>query len=192
MSEGGKKVVVVVRPPYDEAALRELKPQVLHLPVRSGDPAVLFCSSAPSLTGMDTLAYQVEERIQWDYQRTWPLGQPSPGIKRIAFLQRLPRITHEEFARHWTEDHAPLARQHHPFLWRYVQNVFPRPLTPATPPCDGVVELSFKDPADMTERMYDSPEGRAVIYQDVATFLDVKAGWRVVALEHVLADGPSD
>jgi uncharacterized protein (TIGR02118 family) len=188
----GKKVVVVVRPPYDETALRALAPRVLHLPVRTGGPAVLFLPELPSLEGLDAIAYRVEEHLQWDYQRTWPLGQPSPGIKRIAFLQRVPSITREEFARHWTEEHTPLARRHHPTLWRYAQNVMPEPLTPDTPPCDGIVELSFKDPADMTERMYDSAEGREIIDRDVATFLDVKAGWRVISLEHVLADGSSD
>ena len=184
--------MVAVRPPFDEDTLRELKPHVLHLSVKSDRPAVLFCPTLPDLTGLDAIAYRVEERLQWDYQRTWPLGEPSPGIKRVAFLQRIPTISREEFARHWSEIHAPLARRHHPALWRYVQNVLPEPLTPETPPCDGIVELSFKEPADMLERMYDSPEGREVIDRDVATFLDVSAGWRIVAVEHVLADTPSD
>jgi hypothetical protein len=190
----GEKVVVAIRQPYQKAALAGLRPNVLHLPVDNDGPAVLFFKygNVPDLAPFDALAYRVEERLQWDYQRDWPAGQPTPGVKRIAFLRRIPAITRDEFARHWTDVHAPLARRHHPALWRYAQNVVTEPLTPGAPEADGIVELSFRHLSDPTERMYDSAEGAAIIGRDVATFIDVPAGWRVTTIEHVLVFGPSD
>lgn len=151
-------------------------------------------------------AHLVDERVQWDYERTWPDGDPSPGVKRISFLRRLPGLSRAEFGEHWATVHAPLARRHHPTLWRYVQNVVLEDLTlgtgdvpggPGEPggtgdvpggtgDVDGVVELSFRSQADLDERLYDSDEGARIIGQDVRSFIDVAAGWRLVTTEHVL------
>jgi len=56
-------------------------------------------------------------------------------------------------------------------------------LTDDAPDIDGIAELSFATVADMRERMFDSDEGRAVIAGDVATFIDLAAGSRVVVAE---------
>ena len=56
------------------------------------------------------------------------------------------RLTHEQFARHWTENHTPLALRHHVGLWNYTQNVVRRAFTPGGNPIDGVAELHFRTP----------------------------------------------
>jgi uncharacterized protein (TIGR02118 family) len=124
--------------------------------------------------GARVTGYRVEERLQWDD------GLPLPKVTRISFVRRRSGLTREQFADHWSKVHAPLARRHHPALWRYVQNVVIEPLTPDTPEVDGIAELGFQSMDDLSTRMYDSPEGRAIIRADVQRFIDVDAGWTVV------------
>lgn len=142
------------------------------------------------LQGTPVTAYLVDERVQWDYERDWADGEPSPGVKQLSFVRRLPSLTRAEFAAHWNDLHAPLARVHHPGIWRYVQNVVVEPLTPDAPELDGVAELHFRTIDDLRDRMYDSEDGKARIRADVKTFIDVPAGWRMMATERILVTPP--
>jgi len=145
------------------------------------DAAVLFAwlnddDEVPSLPA-GVHAWEVDERVQWND------APGAAGVKRVIFVHRLPSIDRDEFAEHWSNDHAPLARKHHPALRRYVQNVVVSRLTDDAPDIDGIAELSFASVTDMRERMFDSEEGRAVIAADVDTFIDLAAGSRVVVAE---------
>jgi uncharacterized protein (TIGR02118 family) len=128
-------------------------------------------------------AYLVDERVRIDDHRDWPPGEESPGIGRISFVRALPGLGRAEMARHWGEVHWPIARVHHPALWRYVQNVVVEPITPDAPEVDGIAELRFRSVADLRERFYDSEEGKRIVADDVVTFLDRGAGWRLLARE---------
>jgi len=135
-------------------------------------------------SGRPATGYIVEERAQWD-------DGPAPaGVTRISFVRRRPDLTRERFADHWTNVHAALARRHHPALWRYVQNVVVAPLTSGAPEIDGIAELGFRSIEDMSARMYDSPEGAAVIRADVDRFIDAGAGWRVLTRPSWRATNP--
>ncbi len=118
-------------------------------------------------------AYRVDEQVQWD--------RGDAVVTRISFVRRPRELTHEDFAFHWTQVHAPLARRHHPGICRYVQNVVVHKLTPDAPDVDGIAELGFASLDDFRERMYDSPEGQQIIAADVREFIDVTAGWRMLA-----------
>jgi uncharacterized protein (TIGR02118 family) len=118
-------------------------------------------------------AYRVEERPQWD--------RGGETVTRISFVRRAASLTREEFADHWTNVHAPLARKHHPVLVRYVQNIVVEPVTPGAPEVDGIAELGFRTLRDVHERIYDSPAGAEIIRRDIQRFLDVPAGWRMLA-----------
>jgi uncharacterized protein (TIGR02118 family) len=136
--------------------------------------AMWRADDVPELDGIEEVeAYRVDERVQWD--------QGDATVARISFVRRAPGLTRDEFARHWSERHAPLARRHHPGIARYVQNVVAEQLTPGAPDVDGIAELGFASLADFRERMYDSPEGQQIIATDVRRFLDVGAGWRMLA-----------
>jgi uncharacterized protein (TIGR02118 family) len=134
--------------------------------------------------GRVATGYRVDERPQWDH------GPPAEGVTRISFVCRRPGLTRREFADHWTNVHAPLARRHHPALWRYVQNVVLAPVTPGAPEVDGIAELGFRSIEDMSSRMYDSPEGAAIIRADVHRFIDPGAGWRVLTRPSWRATSP--
>ena len=124
--------------------------------------------------GARVTGYRVEERLHWD------LGPPSATVSRFSFVRRRPDLTRAQFADHWSMVHAPLARRHHPALWRYVQNVVIEPVTTDAPEVDGIAELGFRSTQDLSTRMYDSPEGMAAIRADVRRFIDLDTGWRVV------------
>lgn len=104
-------------------------------------------------------------------ERDTPDGEPAPGVKMVSFMRRAEALTHEQFVRHWTENHAPLAKRHHIGLWNYTQDVVRRALTPGGAAIDGVAELHFRSREDFEQRFFDSDEGRAVIMADVPRFM---------------------
>jgi uncharacterized protein (TIGR02118 family) len=153
---------------------------LLYLPVEEGMSgrddsvtAIAVYRSEETPVPDDAEAYRVDERVQWD--------GGDAAITRISFVRRARGLTREDFARHWTQVHAPLARTHHPGVCRYVQNVVIHTLTPDAPDVDGIAELGFASLDDLRERMYDSPAGQEIIAADVREFIDVAAGWRMLA-----------
>jgi len=104
-------------------------------------------------------------------ERTWSDGTYAPGIKYVSFVRRAEGLAHEQFARHWAEVHAPLARKHHIGLSGYTQNVVRRAFTPGSADIDGIAELRLHTRSDYEERFYDSDEGKAAIRADVREFI---------------------
>jgi uncharacterized protein (TIGR02118 family) len=115
--------------------------------------------------------WRVDTRSPLTWDRDWPDGEYAPGVKMVSFMQRAEGLTHEQFARHWTENHTPLAMRHHVGLWNYTQNVVRRAYAPGGAAIDGVAELHFRTRTDLEERFFDSDEGRAVILADVRRFM---------------------
>jgi uncharacterized protein (TIGR02118 family) len=102
-------------------------------------------------------------------------------IKSITLLTRRAEITHEEFLRHWREEHAALAHAV-PGLRRYVQNVIVHePSRPDVPnheiAVDGIAELWYDDLASW-KAAYASPQGKALT-DDGATFIGRVKGFLV-------------
>ncbi|HEY4373775.1 MAG TPA: EthD family reductase [Burkholderiales bacterium] len=94
-------------------------------------------------------------------------------IKTITLLTRRPEISHEEFLRHWHEEHAALAHAV-PGLRRYVQNVIVQePSRPDIPDhdiaVDGIAELWYDD-IESWKAAHASPQGKALT-DDGATFI---------------------
>jgi uncharacterized protein (TIGR02118 family) len=104
-------------------------------------------------------------------ERAGPDGEPAPGVKMVSFMRRAEGLSHEQFVRHWIENHTPLAQRHHIGLWNYTQNVVRRAFTPGGAAIDGVAELHFRTRADFETKFFDSDEGRAVILADVKRFM---------------------
>src|SRR5262249_17659934 len=74
--------------------------------------------------------WRVDPRRVITAEPTRPVGERAEGVKMVSFMRRAEALSHEQFVRHWTENHAPLARRHHVGLWNYTQNVVRRALTP--------------------------------------------------------------
>src|SRR5680860_1269956 len=91
----------------------------VYLPVEEGvsgrddEVAAIAVFHSEALPPLDRAeAYRVDEHVQWDDGRA--------TVARISFVRRAAGLTREEFARHWTRAHAPLARRHHTGICRYV------------------------------------------------------------------------
>lgn len=134
--------------------------------------------SAAAMVG-SSVAYRVDERVQRDYERTWAYGEPSPGRKMLSPLRHADGLSHEQFVDHWRERHVPLALKHVLGMGRYVTNVVVEPLTPDAPEIDGIVEVHYVE-----KRRFDSPEGEAIMMDDVRQFLSPPTRHR--ATEYVL------
>ena len=111
----------------------------------------------------------VHQPVGWDYDG--PDGVDAPGVKLVSFMRRATDLSHEQFVRHWTEMHTPLAVRHHIGLWNYRQDVVRRAFTPGGGDVDGVAELHFRSREDFDTRFFDSDDGRAVIMADVKRFM---------------------
>ena len=91
-------------------------------------------------------------------------------IKMLFLCTRRSEISHERYAELVLQGHVPLALKHHPTMRRYAVNI-----ADATPgggePFDSMAALYFDSLEDYRERLYDSPEGQAIIGRDVEGFL---------------------
>jgi uncharacterized protein (TIGR02118 family) len=113
-------------------------------------------------------------------------GEPSPGVKMVSFMTRAEGLSHEQFVRHWTERHTPLALRHHVGLWNYTQNVVRRSYTPGGRGVDGIAELHFRTRDDFENRFFDSDEGRDAIRTDVKRFMTQGASSAALVTEFIL------
>jgi uncharacterized protein (TIGR02118 family) len=136
-----------------------------------------FAHSLDNVPERDVLYRVAHEVNVWrvDPNHAIVATEPTP-VKMASLVTRKPGLTHEQFARHWIEVHAPLAAKHHVGLADYTQNVVRRTFTPGGGNVDGIAELRFRTRADFEERFYDSDEGKAVIWDDVPKFLGPSLG----------------
>ena len=91
-------------------------------------------------------------------------------VKLIFLCRRRPDLTHEQYVERVLRGHVPLALRHHPTMRGYVVNVVEE-AGAGLEPLDSIAELTFDSLGDFQERLYDSPDGRAVIERDVAGFM---------------------
>jgi hypothetical protein len=150
------------------------------------DPKAATNLSLPSTAGL-VGAYQVEEVVQKDYDRTWPSAAPSPGFKMIAFLRRRDDLTHSQFSQHWRNNHGPLAAARQPGFWHYVQNHVTGVMSDTSPYWDGIGEIHYRDVDDALYRSYDSEEAQQLIWDDVARFLNYEESPTLTTSEWVLS-----
>jgi uncharacterized protein (TIGR02118 family) len=130
--------------------------------------------------------YRVETRRVKAYPRSWPDGARTPGIEMLSTLRRLARLGRADFDAHWRDVHAPLALRHHPGMWEYRQNAVLAVETAGSPELDGLAVIGFPSAEECARRLYDSPDGRAAIFADLATFLDLARSEATFAGEYWL------
>ena len=131
-------------------------------------------------------AYRVDEVVQRDYDRTWPAGNVTPGVKLVCFVRRRPDLSHDAYSEHWRERHGPLALAHQPGFWHYVQNHVRERLTDSTPDYDGVGELHFRSAPEVETGMFDTEEGQRLIWEDTERFTDHSGSFVLVTKERLV------
>jgi uncharacterized protein (TIGR02118 family) len=92
-------------------------------------------------------------------------------IKAMSFVSRKPGLSHEEFAEHYEERHAPLAMKHFPFK-RYVRNYLPEAQADELG-FDCITEVWFETMEDcVAAAEFSVSEEYVVISEDEERFMD--------------------
>ena len=128
----------------------------------------------PSVLGDDfnaVHAWRVDEQVAWDYDRTWPDGVASPGVKQISFVGKRPDITDRQFVARYRA-HVEIARVHHSGVWKYAQNIVSRRGDDGTSAVGAISEFWFRSVDDLINRYYTFDNSSAVTRADSVTFLD--------------------
>lgn len=149
----------------------------------SAEAAIAIEEDASELFGGVT-AYRVEECVQRDYERSWPDGEPSPGVKLVYPVRRAAALSREQFVQHWQGKHVPLVLRYMRGISRYATNVVVEPMGHA-PEIDGIVELHYLDPDALKGPRYNAPAAEALVAEDVAQFL-TPARVAIRTREHIL------
>jgi hypothetical protein len=121
--------------------------------------------------------------------RTWPLGQPSPGVKLISLVVKRQGLTLPEFGAYWAGPHAKVALESPIRPYRYVENVVV-PAAGDAPLVDGVGEQNFLDP-DYSKKRMATPEGKAAaanVLKDTPNLMDMSKLRMFLAQETILKD----
>jgi uncharacterized protein (TIGR02118 family) len=130
--------------------------------------------------------YEVQEVVQREYERTWPAGEASPGVKIVCLVQRRPDLSQEAYSEHWRERHGPLALAHQPGFWHYVQNHVVSRLTDSTPEFHGIGELHFRSTDAVHDGMFDSDEGARLIWEDTERFMSHEGSTTLPTKEYLV------
>ena len=132
-------------------------------------------------------AWLVEEHAPLVYERTWPSGTPSPGVRMVGILHRRAGMSREAFAGHWLGAHTQVACSYTVPVWHYNQNLVREALTEHSGE-DGFVGMHFRTPEQMRARWADHPEEAAAGAQDAQRFMDLDRAPTMVAIETVWAE----
>jgi len=135
----------------------------------------------PGVEGFRVEAYRVEEALPVAYERTWPDGEPTPGVSLLTLFRRKRDLDDDTFLRRWHGGHTPLSLEIHP-LWCYVRNVVLHAEGDAEP-WDGIVEEHFRRRAELLDPRRFFGGGRVLpmlrnmvrVGADIAGFMDLRS-----------------
>jgi hypothetical protein len=128
---------------------------------------------------------EVDEVVSWEYDRDWPDGTTTPGVKVISLVVRRPDISPAEFERRYRQ-HAEVATVHHrPGVWRYTQNIT-RHHDPASRTVDAVSQLWFRTQYDLAHNLYATKDSPLAVREDTSSFIDFNATRSILTWERWL------
>ncbi|HOX42399.1 MAG TPA: hypothetical protein PK668_02320 [Myxococcota bacterium] len=123
--------------------------------------------------------YRVEEAVPVARTRTWGIGERAPGACLLTIFRRHPRLDREAFLQEWHGKHTPMSLEIHP-LWSYVRNTVTEILLPGSPPWDGLVTESFREPGELLNplRLFGgplkAPLNMARVGMHISRFMDLR------------------
>lgn len=133
---------------------------------------------------VEASAWLVEENLPARYERSWPDGVQSPGVRLVSSVHRKAGLSRDEFARYWHTEHAAVALSYTVAVWHYSQNVVVEALGPHSTE-DGFAVLHFRTAEDLQTRWTGYPEEAKRGAEDAARFLDASRSWNANMLETV-------
>jgi hypothetical protein len=129
-------------------------------------------------------AWLVEEYQPKRYERDWPSGTRSPGLRMVSILHRRPDLSREAFAAHWLGPHTRVALSYTIPFWHYNQNVVVEALANDGGE-DGFAGMHFETREQMEARWSAHPEEAARGTADAARFMDTNRNPTVITFETV-------
>ena len=182
-----KKGVEIIKPAGLKVTLtKESPPKMTVIPFRKDKIAVISIYKHKDESGYIfkdmkgfTAAFIVEEAIPVAYEKTWPDGQPTPGVCLLTLFHRKPGIDYDLFINRWHNGHTPLSLKIHP-LWNYNRNVVLQKLCENEGWYDGIVEEQTRTKKELLNpfRFFGSFPmiiGNMIsVYNDVNSFIHYK------------------
>ncbi len=135
--------------------------------------------------------YRVEEALPVARARTWGHGTRAPGACLLTIFRRHPRLDRERFLREWHGKHTPMSLDIHP-LWSYVRNTVQEIVLPGSPPWDGLVTESFREPGELLNpvRLFGgplrAPWNMARVGLHISRFMDLRSMENHLVAEYTL------
>ncbi|MCA9505837.1 MAG: pyrroloquinoline quinone-dependent dehydrogenase [Myxococcales bacterium] len=136
-------------------------------------------------------AYRVRERQPRSWQRTWPVGQPSPGVRMIALMVRRPELDPIGFEDDWMERHTRIALSQTLGPLDYSQNVVIERLDADSPAIDGIAMEQFETTDFLARRIQLHPDQYRRGIDSASRFMDFERSRSALMIETVLeVDAP--
>jgi hypothetical protein len=135
-------------------------------------------------------AWRVAEHVPMAYERVWPSGEPSPGVRLVSSIHRRDGMSRADFEAYWLGPHTRVARSYTVPVWHYNQNIVLEALTGDSPE-DGFVGMHFRSAEEMRARWQDYPDEARAGASDAEKFMAVERSVSMVAIEMVWADEDS-
>jgi hypothetical protein len=133
-------------------------------------------------------AWLVEEHTPIAYERSWPSGTPSPGVRMVSSLYRRSGMERRDFEAYWLGPHTEVARSYTIPVWNYSQNIVVEALGEHEGE-DGFVGMHFRSRSDLESRWADHPKEAARGAADAAEFMDVPRSVSMLTRETVWNTG---
>lgn len=122
-------------------------------------------------------AFNVEEALPVAYEKTWPNGDPTPGVCLLTLFHKKPGIGYDIFINRWHNSHTPLSLKIHP-LYNYNRNVVKGKVTDHPAWYDGIVEEQTRTRSELLNpfKFFGKPhkitQNMLAVYTDTKSFLD--------------------
>ncbi|MEQ9423556.1 MAG: EthD domain-containing protein [Cyclobacteriaceae bacterium] len=134
--------------------------------------------------------FSASEAIPVSYHKSWPDGEPTPGVCLLTFFKKKKDLDYDEFISRWHNGHTPLSLKIHP-LWNYNRNVVRR-LSNEFEDYDGIVEEQMASKKDLLNpfRFFGNPlviiPNMMRVYFDIKGFIDYPSIETYLATEYWL------
>lgn len=198
-----KKAAISIKPSALKVTVtREAPPKFSIIPFRKDKIAVVsvykekddsgeFFKDVDGFSG----AFIVEEAIPVGYEKTWPDGDPTPGVCLLTLFHRKQGIDYDLFIDRWHNGHTPLSLKIHP-LWNYNRNVVLQKLCEKEVWYDGIVEEQTRSKQELLNPFkffgsFPMIIGNMIaVYKDVNSFIHYKLIESYLVQEyHIFSDG---
>ena len=165
--------------PVPTLAGEQLHTAVVSVWVDAYDRHAPLVTGVLAALGRTFAGYLVTESLYDDYgttphapPRSWPDGEPSPGVLTVALLHRPAALGYDEWIERWHGTQSPVSAELQPRT-RHVRTEVRRALTPHAPAVDGIVEEAWPSAEHVRDPMlFFNATSRVELQANVARMME--------------------